>query len=163
MTVVGDYLRLRGVPIEEIEHPRAATSVDEATALGVPADEVLKTLVVDRWGGHVLVVIPSSRRTDMGLVRVAVCDHHAHLATESELSHDFSGYELGAMPPLGSLVGAETYVDPEVFAIDSVVFSAGSQTESIRARTEDLFRGEHIKVVPLTAARAREREKVSVT
>jgi prolyl-tRNA editing enzyme YbaK/EbsC (Cys-tRNA(Pro) deacylase) len=57
---------------------------------------------------------------------------------------------LGALPPLGSLVRAHVYVDPEVMGHDSVVFAAGSQTESVKIRTEDLFGGEPVTVAPLS-------------
>ncbi|MGH9004931.1 MAG: aminoacyl-tRNA deacylase, partial [Acidimicrobiia bacterium] len=84
------------------------------------------------------------------LVRKATGDHHARLASEEELAQDFSDYELGALPPLGSLVRTPVYVDPEVMAHDTVVFAAGSQTESVKIRTEDLFRGEPVTVAPLS-------------
>ena len=62
------------------------------------------------------------------------------LAAESGVSRNMiSAYELGALPPLGSLVQAPVYVDPEVMAHDTVVFAAGSQTESVKIRPEDLF------------------------
>jgi len=41
------------------------------------------------------------------------------------------------------------YVDPEVLQHDVVAFAAGSQTESVTMRTEELFRGEQITTVPL--------------
>jgi Ala-tRNA(Pro) deacylase len=72
------------------------------------------------------------------------------MATEEEIEKDFPNYELGAVPPLGSLVGAPTYVDPEVMGHDTLVFAAGTQTESIRVRSEDLFRNESVTVAPLT-------------
>ena len=53
-------------------------------------------------------------------------------------------------PPLGSLHGAPTYVDPEVMQHDTVVFAAGTQTESVKVRTEDLFRNEPVTTAPLT-------------
>jgi hypothetical protein len=33
---------------------------------------------------------------------------------------------------------------------DTIVFAARSRTESVKARTEDLFRDEQVTVVPLT-------------
>jgi hypothetical protein len=36
-----------------------------------------------------------------------------------------------------------------VFQQDSVVFAAGSQTESVRVRTEDLFQCQQATTVPL--------------
>jgi Ala-tRNA(Pro) deacylase len=138
------------VGFEVIPHGQAYTSLGEAQALGIAAGEVVKTVVVNAASGLVLVAVPGSRRLEMTLVRKAVGDNHARLATEEELTRDFSDYELGALPPLGSLIRAHVYVDPEVMAHDTVVFAAGSQTESVKVRTEDLFRGEPVTVAPLS-------------
>jgi prolyl-tRNA editing enzyme YbaK/EbsC (Cys-tRNA(Pro) deacylase) len=37
------------------------------------------------------------------------------------------------------LVGANVYVDPEVLGHDTVVFAAGTQTESVKMGTQELF------------------------
>jgi hypothetical protein len=89
MTSVEEHLRARGVAFEPVSHEPADTSIDEARALGVPADEVVKTVVLDTESGHALAVIPASRRLDMRLVRAAVGDRHAGLASEEELERDF--------------------------------------------------------------------------
>lgn len=109
MSLVTDHLAARGVPFETIHHPQAYTSIDEALALGMAADEVVKTVLVDTPSGHALVVIPGSRRVEMRLVRRAVGDNHARLATEAEIEKGFPGYELGALPPLASLLRVPTY------------------------------------------------------
>ncbi len=150
MSAVTDHLARKGIPFETLAHDKAYTSVDEARALGVGADEVLKTVVLDTASGHALVVVPGARRLDMKRVQEAVGDRRAHLATEEELERDFPGVELGAFPPLGSMFGLPTYVDPEVMEHETVVFPAGTQTESVRVRREDLFRDEAITVAPLT-------------
>jgi len=149
MSVVTKYLEQRGISFEVIPHQRAFTSVDEARTMGVEADEVLKTVVVDTSSRHALAVVPGSRRLDMHRVREAVGDQHAHLATEDELARDFPRFELGAFPPLGSLLGVETFVDPEVSQHETVVFAAGTQTESVRLKTADLFRDEKVHYAPL--------------
>ncbi len=150
MSLVTDHLERRGVAFEVIPHGQAYTSLGEAQALGIAAGEVVKTVVVHAVSGHVLVAVPGSRRLDMALVRTAVGDTHARLAAEEELARDFSDYELGALPPRGSLVRAHIYVDPEVVGHDSGVFAAGGQTESINIRMDDLFRGEPVTVAPLS-------------
>ncbi|HEV8681507.1 MAG TPA: YbaK/EbsC family protein [Actinomycetota bacterium] len=150
MTTVREFLEQRGVPFEVIPHDRAYTSIDEARALGISADEVVKTVVLDTASGHALAVIPGSRRLHMRLVRKAVGDNRAKFADEDEMERDFPDLELGAFPPLGSMFGAPTYVDPEVFTHETVVFGAGSQKESVKVRTEDLFRDEPVTKVPLT-------------
>jgi Ala-tRNA(Pro) deacylase len=149
MSVVTEHLEQRGSAFELLPHRQAYTSTDEARALGIDADEVLKTLAVRTGPGYALMVIPASRRLDLHLVREALGDHHARLAGEEELGRDFAGYQLGALPPLGALLGSQVYVDPEVLGHDSVVFAAGSQTESVRMGTRELFASEQVTTVPL--------------
>ena len=150
MSFVTEHLERRGVAFEVAEHPRVLTSMAEARALGITADEVVKTVVLITDRGLALVVVPASRRLDLRLAREAVGDHAARLASEDELQRSFSECELGALPPLGSLLGAPVFVDPEVLEHDTVIFAAGIQTQSIKARCADLFRGEEVQVIPVT-------------
>lgn len=150
MSLVTEQLQRRGAAFITIPHAKTFTSLEEAEAIGVHADEVLKTVVLDTVHGHALAVIPGDRRLDMHLVEDAVGDPHAHLASESELRADFPDIELGAFPPMSSVVGAPLYVDPEVLDHETVLFAAGKETESVRMRTDDLFRGEVVTVAPLT-------------
>ena len=150
MSFVTEHLERRGVAFEVAEHPRVLTSMAEARALGITADEVVKTVVLATDWGLALVVVPASRRLDLRLAREAVGDHAARLASEDELQRSFSECELGALPPLGSLLGAPVFVDPEVLEHDTVMFAAGIQTQSVKARCADLFRGEEVQVIPLT-------------
>jgi Ala-tRNA(Pro) deacylase len=149
VSVVTEHLQQRGSAFEVLLHRQAYTSTEKAGALGIGSDEVLKTLAVRTGPGYALVVIPASRRLDLHLVRDALGDNHARLASEEELGRDFAGYQLGALPPLGALLGSELYVDPEVLGHDTVAFAAGSQTESIRMRTEELFGGQQVTTAPL--------------
>jgi Ala-tRNA(Pro) deacylase len=149
MSLVTEHLERLGCAFEVIPHRQAYTSIDEARALGVDAAEVLKTLALRTAGGYALLVIPASRRLDLDLAREAVGDHQARLASEEELVRDFAGYELGALPPLAGLVDAEVVVDPEVLGHDSVVFAAGTQTESVRLRPGELLGGGQVTTAPL--------------
>ena len=149
MSVVTEHLEQQGSTFELLPHRQAYTFTEEARALGIDASEVLKTLAVRTGLRYALLVIPASRRLDLHLVRDALGDHHARLASEEELSRDFAAYQLGALPPLGALLGSELYVDPEVLGHDTVAFAAGSQTESVKMRTQELFGSQRITTVPL--------------
>jgi len=100
-------------------------------------------------GGYALMAILATCRLDMHLVQEAVGDRHVRLATEQELLRDFPDFELGALPPLGSLLGAPLYVDQEVLQHETVVFAAGSQTASVQIRTADLLQHEQAAALPL--------------
>lgn len=156
MSKITEDLQIRGVEFEVIPHERTYTTIAEARALGISADEVLKTVVLHTKSGYALAVVPGARRLDMTLVRTATDDHDVRLATEEEMGRDFPCYELGAIPPMGSLLGLHVYVDPEVMGHKAVVFAAGSQKESVRTSPDDLFRGEHLQVLPLVRQRGEE-------
>ena len=145
MTQVTEHLETHGVPFEPIAHQQAYTSIAEARALGIDAGEVLKTVAMRVAGGYALMAVPATCRLDMHLVQTAVGDRHVRLATEEELLRDFPDIELGALPPLGSLL----YVDQEVLQHETVVFAAGSQTESVQIRTADLLQHEQMTTLPL--------------
>lgn len=149
MTQVTEHLQARGIPFEPIAHQQACTSVAEARALGINASEVLKTVALRVADGYALMAVPATCHLDMRLARAAAGDRHVRLATEQELLRDFPGIELGAMPPLGSLLGAPLYLDQEVLRHESVVFAAGSQTQSVQVRTADLLQHEQGTTVPL--------------
>ena len=151
MSLVTEYLEARGVPYEVIHHDPSVSSLEEARAVHVDADHVLKAVVIATRGGRAVAVIPASRRLDMHLVREALADRSAYLATEDELQSEYPSIELGGAPALGWLLDAETLVDPCVLERDTVVFAAGTRTESVRVQTRDLFRGEHAAFVPLVA------------
>jgi Ala-tRNA(Pro) deacylase len=149
MMQVTEHLETHGVPFEAIAHRQACTPIDEARALGIDAGDVLKTVAVRVAGGYALVAVPATGRLDMHLVQAALGDRHVRLATEQELRRDFPDIELGALPPLGSLLGAPLFVDQEVLQHETVVFAAGSQTESVQIRTADLLRHEQVTTLPL--------------
>jgi Ala-tRNA(Pro) deacylase len=159
MSLVTDYLDERGVAFEVVPHRRAFTSLQEARELGVAAEEVVKTVALRSGGKYALVVVPASRRVDLRLVRHALEDPEARLASEAELQADFPGYELGALPPLGSLLGVPLLVDLELLDHEVVVFAAGLETESVRVATAELFADEPLAVLPLTRRDERASEE----
>lgn len=139
MTTLTDYLDEKGIEYEILMHERAFTGIEEARALGMKADEVLKTVIVDTGGRHVALVLPSDERLDMALVRNVLEDRGVSLAHESEITHDFGGFELGALPPVASLLGIDMIVDPTVHDHGPVIFAAGTQTESVKVEAAPLF------------------------
>jgi Ala-tRNA(Pro) deacylase len=142
-------LRERGAHFEVVHHARAADSIQEAAALGLAPGDVLKTVVLESRGAPTLAVLPANRRLDMHLVRGALGDPHARLAREDEIEQELPGCQLGAVPALGSLLHTPTYVDPEVMDHPVVAFAAGTQTESVKGPTEELFQGEFVTVTPI--------------
>ena len=145
MTTLTDYLDRQGIEYEVLMHERAFTGIDEAHALGIKADEVLKTVIVDTGGQHVALVLPSDERLDMALVRNVLEDREVTLAHESEITHDFGGFELGALPPVAPLLGIAMIVDPTVHNHGPVIFAAGTQTESVKVDAAPFFDAQSVR------------------
>jgi Ala-tRNA(Pro) deacylase len=150
MTEVTEYLEAKEIPFEVLTHDHAFTALDEAASLHLDAHIVVKTLLVDTRWGRVPTVIPGDRRIDMQMLRDAVGDHFAHLASEVELMGVYPRVELGTLPPLGRLLELPTFVDGDIMRHEWVVFPAGSQTQAVRARTRDIFDREHVTITRLT-------------
>jgi Ala-tRNA(Pro) deacylase len=150
MTTLTDYLDQQGIDYEILMHERAFTGIDEAHALGIKADEVLKTVIVDTGGQHVALVLPSDERLDMALVRSVLGDRDVTLAHESEITHDFGGFELGALPPVAPLLGIDMVVDPTVHDHGTVIFAAGTQTESVKVDVAPLFDTQSVRFAEIT-------------
>jgi hypothetical protein len=79
---------------------------------------------------------------DLGLLVAAA---PAERLQEGHLHAD----QLGALPPLGALLGAKVYLDPEVLRHDTVAFAVGTRTESVKLATRELFGREGATTVPL--------------
>lgn len=150
MAYVMDHLLGRGLTFTVIPHPKTPTASGEAHALHVPEGLVAKTVVIVAGDAAALMVIPASRKLDLVLAAEAMGSAAARLATERELQERFPDFELGALPPLSSLLGEPTYVDPAVTEREEIVFAAGRQDVSIRMSTPALFAAEAARVLPLT-------------
>jgi Ala-tRNA(Pro) deacylase len=128
------------IAYELIPHRRTMTAGEEASALGVPPDEVAKTIVLATEDGYVRAVLPASERLDLDKVRARLRHpKHARLATEAELAAAYPMFELGAVPPVGGPAGDRTIVDHHLAMLDSVVLEAGSHHESVRMQIKDLL------------------------
>ena len=149
MTVLSRALALESVDYEVIEHPRTDTAAAEAKVLGVPLDEVAKTVVLVTPAGHVRAVLPASERLDLARVRELLGDGKTvHLASEAELAHDYPMFELGAVPPLGG-PRDPVLVDRHTAERESVIVEAGSHGESLLMKTVDLLTVTDAKVAEI--------------
>jgi prolyl-tRNA editing enzyme YbaK/EbsC (Cys-tRNA(Pro) deacylase) len=56
------------------------------------------------------------------------------------MAADFSGFELGALPPLGEMLPAPEIVDPRLLEHDRVLCNGGDHTHSILLDPSDVVR-----------------------
>ena len=141
MADVTGFLEEAGVDFDVFEHERTQRAADEATALGIGAEDVAKTLVLVVPNGHVRAVLAASERIDLHKVPavVGVAAKKVHLASEDDLARDYPDFELGAVPPFSGRED-QVIVDERLATRDSVVLEAGSHDRSVRLKAADLVR-----------------------
>jgi Ala-tRNA(Pro) deacylase len=139
------------VDYDLIEHRRTETAGDEAAAVGVPPEQVAKTVVLATEDRYVRAVIAACEHLDLHKARQLLGDKHARLASEAELAVAYPMYELGAVPPFGLPAGDRVLFDRRLAQRDSVVLGAGSHNESLRMKTADVLALSGAEVEEITA------------
>ncbi len=138
--VVTRALSEAGVPFELLPHPRTERARAEARALGMPPDDVAKTVVLRTPTGFLRAVIPASERLDLHKVRDLIGgDKRTHLASEEDLAQAYPEFELGAIPPFSGNRADPVLFDARLVERQAIVVEAGVHDASIRLAPGDLL------------------------
>jgi Ala-tRNA(Pro) deacylase len=128
------------VPYSTFPHPPAFTAQELAAVEHVPGRQHVKVTVVRAGSRYLLAVLPAPKRVDLEALGRLLPEKEARLPPEQEFRDLFPGCEPGAMPPFGGLFGMEVWADRSLEQDETIVFQAGSHTESVRMRWEDFRR-----------------------
>ena len=139
-TKLRDLLTQSNVSFEVMQHTTAFTAQEVASAQHVAGQEAIKSVIVKVDGRCVMCVLPAIQLVDLQKLKHAVKGKDAQLASEGDLSKLFPDYELGAEPPFGNLYGLDVYADKSLRDNDTVVFNAGTHTDTVRIKFDDFVR-----------------------
>jgi Ala-tRNA(Pro) deacylase len=132
LEAVTGYLEEQGIGYEVREHRAAYTAAEEARAVDLPPDDAAKSIALRDESGYRLAVIPASQRLDLHKVREALgAGKSLRLATEKEMESDLPQFEVGALPPLGPLVGAPEVVDQRLLEHERILCNAGDHRHGL--------------------------------
>lgn len=135
------YLDGQGVEYELVEHEERFTAASEARASGVEPEDAAKVIVLHRDGEYVLAVIPASERLSLHKAgALPGLEGGLSLASEKEIGGDFAQFEVGAVPPLGGLLGIEQLVDSRLLDHERVLCGSGDHRHGLRVDPNDLVR-----------------------
>jgi Ala-tRNA(Pro) deacylase len=150
LEAVTAFLDERGVGYEVREHPPVETAVEEARAVGLPPDDVAKTIALRDHQRYRLAVLPASRRLDLRKVRNAVdAGKSLRLATEREMKTDFPQFEVGALPPIGPFLGAPELLDERLLEHDQILCNAGDHRHGLLLDPHELVEVAQPKVADI--------------
>lgn len=123
------------------EHdPRAASyGLEAAEALGVPAEQVLKTLLAETGGGLVVGVVPVTGQLDLKALARAVGAGKAQMA-DPAAAERATGYVVGGISPVGQKRALPTVVDESALLHRTVYVSGGRRGLDLGLDPADLVR-----------------------
>lgn len=110
---------------------------EAAAALGVSADRVFKTLVVDSDAGLAVVVVPVAMMMDLKAVAAALGVKKAALAQTADAQRS-SGYVVGGISPFGQRRALPTVLDQSATGFASILVSGGRRGFDIEVAAQDL-------------------------
>lgn len=107
---LAQYLLDRDVAHELVPHPHTETAVASAAASGLPADSVVKTVVLKGGDGFMLALLPASRHIQFDALR-QLLGSDVDIASEEQVETLFLDCEPGSVPALGAAYGLDVVVD----------------------------------------------------
>ncbi len=136
-------LERQGIPFRVARYPvdeDDLSAVHAAEAMGMPADQVWKTIVLSSAPGQYFVcVIPGAAEVDLKKAAKASGAKKADLIPVKELE-PLTGYVRGGCSPIGMKKAFPTFVDETVQLLDEISVSAGRRGLQVILKPEDLLR-----------------------
>ncbi len=135
-----NYLRENGVAFQVTHHPLAYTAQEVAAAEHIPGRLLVKVVMAQAGDRMVMLALPAPYRVNPDKVAAALGVKEARLAREEEFAPVFPDCEVGAMPPFGNLYQVPVYVDKALAEDETIVFQAGTHTDTISMKYADYQR-----------------------
>lgn len=121
--------------------PDLTDSRQVAQSLGIPSEQVYKTLVAyETPKKRFLVMIPSSQQLDLKKLAKAVRTKKVRLATHRE-AEDWTRLKVGGISALALLNrGFKMFVDSRAKSLEYIVVSGGERGTNVQLRVADLVK-----------------------
>ncbi len=125
-----NYLDKAKVGYKTIKHKTVYTAYDLAQTLKVKLNEVAKTLVVKADKIYVLVILPASRKLDLGKLKKVLKVKKIEIAKENVMQKIFK-IKPGAITPFGELYKTPVYIDKALLKAKKIIANAGTYEDSV--------------------------------
>ncbi len=130
-----ELLHARGCPFELLEHAEAATAREAAAARGTDLALGTKAILFKYGTDFGIFAMSAERAIRSARIRRELGVQRTRFASREELL-ELTGLAPGSVPPFGEpVLPFPLFADPSVLARESMLFTAGSRTRSIRIAT----------------------------
>ncbi len=136
---IKEILIKEGVDYRLFNHPPVFTSEEAATVRQTPIEFGAKAILLYADKKPILIVVPGNRRIDTKLLKKQYDFKDVRIMTKEEI-FALTGLEIGAIPPMGNVLGIPTYLDGILAQGKEMVFNVGSHTHSVKMATGDFIK-----------------------
>jgi Ala-tRNA(Pro) deacylase len=133
---LAQYLLDRDVAYELVPHPHTQTALASAAASGLPADNVVKAVVVKGAGGFMLALLPASRHIRFDALR-QVLGTRVDIAGEEQVETLFPDCDPGSVPALGAAYGLDVVVDDSLARQHDLYLEGGDHAHLVHISGAD--------------------------
>jgi Cys-tRNA(Pro)/Cys-tRNA(Cys) deacylase len=121
-------------------HDPAAPSygLEAAEVLGLPPEQVFKTLLADVEGELVVGIVPVGGKLDLKALAAAVGAKKAEMA-DPRAAERSTGYVVGGISPLGQRKALRTVLDETAVLFDTIYVSGGRRGFDLGLAPDDLL------------------------
>lgn len=145
------YLRERGVNARILVFKNPTITVEDAERqLGVFRERIIKSVVfIDENGEPILGIVAGDRMVDREKLAKA-CGARKVKIAPPDVAKNLTGYDVGALPPVGFRRDVGTFIDPKVLSFDKVYGGGGAINALLEIDTRDLVKLSNGKVVDIS-------------
>jgi len=123
-----DKLHKHQLAYETIHHPYSITSLNTAHTSHIPAQKLVKPVILHDRQGYLMALVPSNTYVYLDELNT-VLNRQMTLVSEAEVSVLFSDCDCGAIPPIGDVYDMKTIVDNSLIECTDVYMEAGNHTD----------------------------------
>ncbi|NLA66197.1 MAG: Cys-tRNA(Pro) deacylase [Leucobacter sp.] len=140
--------------VREYQHDPTVTEfgAEAVTALGVSADQVFKTLLVEADGSLVVGIVPVAGLLDLKALAGAIGARKAVMA-DPKLAERKTGYVVGGISPLGQRTVLPTVLDATALQFTTVLVSGGRRGLDLELAPAELVRATNAVIADIARVR----------
>jgi Cys-tRNA(Pro)/Cys-tRNA(Cys) deacylase len=132
--------------------PEDLTAISVARKIGLPAEQVFKTLLAQtNTGDHLFAVIPGDAELDLKKLAHAASAKKVELASLKEVE-PLTGYIRGGVTVMGAKKSFPAFADETIELFDQISVSAGQRGLQLLLAPSDYLRAANATLADLTRA-----------
>jgi len=145
------YLRKEGVNARIITFKKHTMTVEDAEKqLGISRERIIKSMLfVDEKGVPMLGIVTGDKKVNEKKIMKAYGAQTVRIASPTVVKN-LTGYEVGALPPVGHKRSVRTFIDPKVMTSDKVYGGGGAINALLEIDPRDVKRLTKAEVVDIS-------------